>query len=115
MAEKAKQDLDKHVRQTAKGIFDTESESDPSQSEVSYVGRSVKERHVREILDDVIDNIFKKPSSGEQASSSSSSQAVYPTGVNPVVMPKAKAKGRPAGSKNKLKDKATTQRLLLGD
>ena len=114
MAEKAKQDLDEHVRQTAKGIFDTESESDPSQSEVSYVGRSVKERHVREILDDVIDNIFKKPSSGAQASSSSS-QAVYPTGVNPVVMPKAKAKGRPAGSKNKLKDKATTQRLLLGD
>ena len=57
---------------------------------------------------------FKKPSSGEQASSSTS-QAVYPTGVNPVVMPKAKAKGRPAGSKNKLKDKATMQRLLLGD
>ena len=55
---------------------------------------------------------LKKPSSGEQASSSSS-QAVYPTGVNPVVMPKAK--GRPAGSKNKPKDQATTKRLLLGD
>ena len=113
MAEKAKQDLDEHVRQTAKGIFDTESESDPSESTASYVGRSVKERQVREILDDVIDNIFKNPNSGEQASSSSAPQAVYPTGVNPVVMPKAK--GRPAGSKNKRKDKATMQRLLIGD
>ena len=56
--------------------------------------------------------IIKKTSSGEQASSSTS-QAVYPTGVNPVVMPKAK--GRPAGSKNKPKDKATMKRLLLGD
>ena len=55
----------------------------------------------------------KKPSSGEQASSSSSPQAVYPTGVNPAVTPKAK--GKPAGSKNKPKDKATTKRLLLGD
>ena len=56
---------------------------------------------------------FKNPTSGEQASSSSTPQAVYPTGVNPVVMPKAK--GRPAGSKNKRKDKATMQRLLIGD
>ena len=60
----------------------------------------------------MIDNMFKKPCSGEQASSSTS-HAVYPTGVNPVVMPKAKR--RPAGSKNKRKDKATMQRLLLGD
>ena len=64
-------------------------------------------------MNDVIDNVFKKPSSGEQASSSTS-QAVYPTGVNPVVMPTPK-RGRPSGSKNKLKDKATMERLLYRD
>ena len=112
MAERAKQDLDAHVKQTAKGRFDTDSEADPFQSEASYTGRSVKERHVKEILNDVIDNIFKNPGSGEQASSSGS-QAVYPTGVNPIVIPKAR--GRPPGSKNKLKDKASMERLLYGD
>ena len=112
MAEKGQQDLAEHIRQTARGLFDTDSETDPFKSEASYIGKSVKERHVREILNDVIANVFKNPSSGEQASSSTS-QAVYPTGVNPVVIPKAK--GRPAGSRNKPKDKAKMERLLYGD
>ena len=60
MAAKAQQDLDEqHIKQTAKGLFDTDSETDPFKSEASYVGRSVKERHVREILNDVIDNVLK--------------------------------------------------------
>ena len=112
MADKAQQDLGEHIKQTAKGLYDDDSESDPFKSEASYIGRSVKEQRVKEILNDVIDNIFRNPSSGEQASSSGS-QAVYPTGVNPVVIPKAK--GRPAGSRNKPKDKAKMERLLYGD
>ena len=36
-----------------------------------------------------MDCVFKKPSSGEIASSSTS-QAVYPSGINPVPLPKAR-------------------------
>ena len=43
-------------------------------------------------MNDVIDNVFKKPSSGEIASSSTS-KAVYPSGINPAPTPKAKPKG----------------------
>ncbi len=57
---------------------------------------------------------------GQEQSSSSTSNPVYPAGVNPVPLPKAKPgpkpkpKGRPAGSTNKPKDKPTMERLLFG-
>ena len=97
MAERARQDLDSHVKQTARGIFDSDSDSDPFKSEASYVGRSVKERQVKEILDDVIDNIFKRPTTEEQASSSTS-QPVYPSGLNTVALPKTRARARSSKS-----------------
>jgi predicted restriction endonuclease len=56
----------------------------------------------------------------KEQSSSSTSNPVYPTGVNPAPLPDPKAKpepkpkGRPAGSTNKPKDKATMERLLFG-
>ena len=98
MADRAKQNLEEHVKQTAKGLFDDEADEDPFKSESDspsknnfsgYIGRSVKERHVKEILNDVIDNVFKKPSSGEIALSSTS-KAVYPAGLNPVPLPKSR-------------------------
>ena len=54
---------------------------------------------------------------GYEESSSSTSKPVYAMGVNPVVLPKpqAKPKGRPAGSANKPKTKATMERILFGD
>ena len=54
---------------------------------------------------------------GNEQSSSSTSKPVYPMGVNPVVLPKpqAKPKGRPAGSANKPKTRATMERILYGD
>ena len=56
MADKAQQDLAEHIKQTANGLYDDDSESDPFKSEASYIGRSVKEQHVKV---DVIDNIFR--------------------------------------------------------
>ena len=61
-----------------------------------------------------------EPSSSKEQASSSTSNPVYPTGVNPAPLPdpktkpEPKPKGRPAGSTNKPKDKATMERLLFG-
>ena len=73
MAERAKQDLDKHVRQTAKGIFADSDPEDLSKAE-QKAGRDIKT---------MLGNLFGTTNTGEQASSSTS-KPVYPSGINPV-------------------------------
>jgi hypothetical protein len=95
MAERAKQNLREHVKQTAKGIFDTDSEADyysedeniPAKVNLGDIKKGIREKHVKEILNDVVENVFKQSKGPEQASSSSY-QAVYPTGLNPAPLPK---------------------------
>ena len=87
MAERAKQDLDSHVRQTAKGIYDTESELEDLPKPP---GRSIKT---------ILSNVF----GGREQASSSTSKAVYPSGLNPVDLstpePKTKRATKRPGTK----------------
>jgi hypothetical protein len=71
MAEKAKLDLDEHVRQTARGLF---ADSDPEDLSKQKAGRDIKT---------ILGSLFGTTNTGEQASSSTSKQ-VYPSGINPV-------------------------------
>ena len=50
-----------------------------------------------------------------ERASSSTSQPVYPTGLNAAPLAMPKRRGRTPGSKNKPKDKSTMQRILFGD
>jgi hypothetical protein len=90
MAERAKQDLDKHVRQTAKGIFDDSDPEDLSKPE-QKAGRDIQT---------MLGNFFGNTNTGEQASSSTSKQ-VYPSGINPVDLstPQRKRATRRQGTK----------------
>ena len=73
MAEKAKLDLDEHVRQTARGLFADSDPEDLSKAEQT-AGRDIKT---------MLGNFFGNTNTGEQASSSTSKQ-VYPSGLNAV-------------------------------
>ena len=72
------------------------------------------------IMKELVKKGLVEPSSSKEQASSSTSNPVYPTGVNPAPFPdpkqkpEPKPKGRPAGSTNKPKDKATMERLLFG-
>jgi hypothetical protein len=69
MAEKAKLDLDDHVRQTARGLFADSDPEDLSKAEQT-AGRDIKT---------ILGNFFGNTNIGEQASSSRS-KPVYPSG-----------------------------------
>ena len=72
MAERARQNLEEHAKQTSEGLYAEDSEGE--------VGD----------MRSLVDRLFgQNTSRGEQASSSTS-QAVYPTGLNPIELPKSR-------------------------
>ena len=85
MAERVNKDLEEHIKATAKGLVDYETES--VTSEPKQIFEEIYQ-HLRSV--DPLSNIKhprKVMSKGEEQASSSTSKPVYPTAINPTTLP----------------------------